>query len=68
MGVEARVVGDGERERPSGSEVERLCCESGKAQRRTGWRPRVSLEEGLDLTIDWMREHDRSCDDEGYAI
>ena len=38
------------------AEVSRLCCDHGLATRLFGWRPRVSLDEGLVRTIAWARE------------
>jgi dTDP-glucose 4,6-dehydratase len=46
-----------ERRRPSGSEVQRLFCDNSKLLRKTRWRPRFSLEQGLLRTIDWMKQH-----------
>ena len=37
------------------SEVPRLVCDYGKAERLLGWRPRVSLEEGLERTRAWLQ-------------
>jgi dTDP-glucose 4,6-dehydratase len=45
-----------ERMRPSGSEVERLLADATKAQRLLGWRALVDLDEGLQRTIEWMKQ------------
>lgn len=45
------------RVRPAHSEVERLIADSQVAAEVLGWQPKVSLEEGLRLTVEWMREH-----------
>jgi nucleoside-diphosphate-sugar epimerase len=36
----------------------RLCCDSTKLRSRTGWGPRVSIEQGLKMTVDWFRSND----------
>lgn len=41
---------------PRAAEVSRLCCDHGLATRLFGWRPRVTLDEGLARTIAWARE------------
>jgi dTDP-glucose 4,6-dehydratase len=41
---------------PRAAEVSRLCCDHGLATRLFGWRPRVTLDEGLSRTIAWARE------------
>ncbi len=46
-----------QRVRPQDSEVERLLADSRLAKELLGWQPAVPLEEGLRLTIEWMREH-----------
>jgi len=44
------------RVRPETSEVARLLADYSKARRLTGWTPRVSLAEGLRLTLEWVKE------------
>jgi dTDP-glucose 4,6-dehydratase len=56
-GVEVIVESEAERLRPAGSEVERLLAESAKARRLLDWEPRLTLEEGLGLTIEWIRQN-----------
>ena len=43
------------RKRPEKSEVERLVCDSSLIKKLTGWKPEISLEEGLRMTIDWFK-------------
>jgi len=57
IGKEVRLQTDERRRRPQKSEVERLLADNSKAKRLLDWEPRVSLEEGLLRTINWMREH-----------
>ncbi|MHB8110070.1 MAG: NAD-dependent 4,6-dehydratase LegB [Syntrophorhabdaceae bacterium] len=53
---DARIVSDDLRIRPKDSEVERLLCNSGLIAGLTGWKPEISLEEGISRTIEWFRE------------
>ena len=53
------IVQDPSRVRPLKSEVQRLWCDNEKARRLLDWQPQVSLEKGLQETIDWMRENKR---------
>ena len=52
-----RIDADSERFRPDASEVERLLADNAKAQRLLGWTPRVTLEDGLARTIEWIAAH-----------
>ncbi len=38
------------------SEIQKLLCDYSKATRIFGWKPRVSLEEGLKKTEEWIRK------------
>ncbi len=57
VGHELIVEGDEQRMRPEKSEVSRLLSDSTKAYRLAGWRPEVSMEDGLRRTVEWIREH-----------
>lgn len=46
---------DDKRTRPENSEVGCLLADNTLAQTLLGWEPRVSLEQGLKLTIEWMQ-------------
>ena len=52
-----RTVVDPVRLRPEQSEVMHLISDNRLARENLGWRPVVSLEDGLDRTIDWIRNH-----------
>jgi UDP-glucose 4-epimerase len=55
-GREVSVVEEAERLRPPGSEVMRLVCDSSRLTAATGWRPAVSLADGLAKTAAWFAE------------
>lgn len=57
IGCDITIKTDEVRLRPENSEVERLIADNSLAETLVGWKPRVSLEEGLGLTIEWMRQH-----------
>ncbi len=57
VGRKVRVVEDRRRLRPEASEVLRLVSDNSLAVQRLGWKPSVTLEEGLDRTIAWVREN-----------
>lgn len=51
------IIQDSSRVRPQKSEVQRLWCDNAKARRLLNWGPQVSLDEGLQETIEWVREN-----------
>ena len=55
-GREVEVIEEAARLRPSGSEVMRLVCDSSRLAQATGWKPSVSLTEGLAMTAAWFAE------------
>jgi CDP-glucose 4,6-dehydratase len=52
-GVEPDIQGEGN---PEG-EIDRQWVDPSKLKERTGWSPSVGLEDGLERTIEWYREH-----------
>jgi NAD dependent epimerase/dehydratase len=67
-GRDARVVTDEARIRPGGSEVERLLCDNRRAKEWAGWEPAVTLEEGLQRTSDWVKQHLDTVDPDRYQV
>jgi nucleoside-diphosphate-sugar epimerase len=55
VGRNLPIVTDDQRLRPAGSEVLRLWADNRKAAALIGWRPQVSLDEGLARTVEWIR-------------
>lgn len=60
MGRGIRIVSDGQRLRPAGSEVERLWADNNLAGELSGWKPEYGgldgLRHGLKETIEWFTE------------
>jgi dTDP-glucose 4,6-dehydratase len=56
-GKPVEIVVDPERLRPEKSEVLRLISDNRRAREVLGWAPQVGLDEGLDLTVEWIRRN-----------
>lgn len=56
MDANVKWIKDPERLRPSKSEVFRLLGDNTLIKKLTGWKPEISLEEGLTRTINWICE------------
>lgn len=54
MRVDKPVLLDEQRRRPEKSEVLNLVCDNRKAEAIIGWKPRISLDDGLQSTIEWL--------------
>lgn len=57
IGRAVEIVQDPARLRPESSEVLRLVSDNSLAKQVLSWRPRVSFEDGLQQTIQWIREN-----------
>lgn len=63
-----KVIVEEERLRPEKSEVMRLRSDSALARAILKWEPRVSLEEGLQKTIDWIRSRPEEYSRAHYVV
>ncbi|HEY8239170.1 MAG TPA: GDP-mannose 4,6-dehydratase [Candidatus Limnocylindrales bacterium] len=61
------IVTDAVRVRPEGSEVFELVADAHRAAELTGWRPEVSLRDGLRQAIEFVRNHPDAYDPDRYA-
>ena len=57
LGKPIKVETDPQRVRPAASEVGRLLAGTALARELWGWQPRYSLDEGLEETIEWVRQN-----------
>ena len=57
LGKSPKIVTEDRRKRPEKSEVLKLQASYKKAQSMIGWEPRVSLDEGLRKTAEWISAH-----------
>lgn len=55
-GSNVTLVTDEARIRPENSEVQRLWCDNTKINELTGFRPQITLKEGLMKTIEWFSD------------
>jgi NAD dependent epimerase/dehydratase len=62
------VVETEERKRPESSEVFKLIGAAAPAKDLAGWRPRVSLDEGLAQTWDWLSRHPEQYKPGVYSV
>jgi len=53
----SEIIIDKERLRPLKSEVNQLLADNTKAKNILGWEPKITLEEGLIKTINWMEKN-----------
>ena len=64
----AKILPEKKRIRPPRSEVMQLLCDNRLAKELAGWAPAYTLEEGLGLTIEWMKDHIRSYKSGIYTV
>ena len=52
---DAKIVTDTTRVRPERSEVTRLLGDNSLIRELTGWKPEISLKDGIRMTVDWFK-------------
>jgi NAD dependent epimerase/dehydratase len=68
LGKNVQVRQQEARQRPETSEVERLIADNARARKSLGWKPAVSLDEGLRRTIEWIRENLNEYRTDRYVV
>jgi len=58
MDSDIEIISTDKRKRPEKSEVSRLFADSSKARELIDWKPKKSLREGLELTIEWFSKEE----------
>lgn len=68
IGKPVRIECDAERTRPDKSEVERLLADNTRARTLLGWEPKVTVEDGLRRTIEWLQHNLSWYHTDAYAL
>ena len=68
IGGDIPIETEAARVRPEGSEVNCLIADNARAKALLDWTPKVSLEDGLSQTIDWIRENISRYRPEEYVV
>ena len=56
LNSKAKIKREEARTRSPKSEVTRLVCDNTKILKNTTWKPEITIEQGLDMTIDWLKK------------
>lgn len=64
----AKIVCDEQRLRPEKSEVNRLLGDNTKIKTLTDWRPQYTLKQGIEETIQWIRQNMQAYKTDIYNI
>jgi dTDP-glucose 4,6-dehydratase len=67
MGIDKPIVQEEQRMRPELSEVLKLVSDNRLAREKLNWAPKVSLDEGLQQAIEFVRAHQALFRDDGYV-
>ncbi len=57
VGQKVEIETESQRLRPGKSEVMQLLSDNSKARTGIGWSPAFTLDQGLELTVQWIRDH-----------
>lgn len=68
LGREVTIECESDRVRPVGSEVDRLLAANALAAELLSWTPEVTLEQGLQMTIEWITQNRRGFRTGEYAV
>jgi dTDP-glucose 4,6-dehydratase len=68
MDKDLKIETHDQRIRPDESEVGRLCADNRKAREILGWESKVSLDQGLRNTIDWLRSNHEQYRSNAYVV
>ncbi len=57
IGKDVKIICDDERLRPENSEVNRLWADNTKIKELTLWKPNYTIDRGLEVTVDWIKDN-----------
>ncbi|MCB2289049.1 NAD-dependent 4,6-dehydratase LegB [Clostridium sp. CS001] len=57
IGKDVKILCDDERIRPENSEVNRLWADNAKIKELTDWSPNYNIDQGLEATVEWVKNN-----------
>lgn len=57
IGKDVKILCDDERIRPENSEVNRLWADNAKIKELTDWTPNYNIDQGLEVTVEWVKNN-----------
>jgi NAD dependent epimerase/dehydratase len=57
IGKDVKILCDDERIRPENSEVNRLWADNAKIKELTDWTPSYNIDQGLEATVEWVKNN-----------
>jgi NAD dependent epimerase/dehydratase len=57
IGKDVKILCDDERIRPENSEVNRLWADNAKIKELTDWTPNYNIDQGLEATVEWVKNN-----------
>jgi NAD dependent epimerase/dehydratase len=57
IGKDVKILCDDERIRPENSEVNRLWADNAKIKELTDWAPNYNIDQGLEATVEWVKNN-----------
>ena len=68
MNKNIEIISDQKRKRPKNSEVERLLADNSLILSQTNWKPSFDFEDGLEKTINWIKNNKNFFRDNKFLI
>ncbi len=68
LNISKKITIDKQRVRPQKSEITKLICDNRKIISMTNWKPKIDLDKGLKITIDWFKENKDFIKSKSYNV
>ena len=68
LGIDFKIVSNEERLRPENSEVDSLLGNANLLIESTTWKPKITLDKGIELTANYVKKNINNYQNDGYIV
>ena len=68
LGIDFKIVSNEERLRPENSEVDSLLGNANLLIESTTWKPKITLDKGIELTANYIKKNINNYQNDGYIV